>query len=43
MSVIVAEADAAPAMRMLADAGEKAYRIGGIETRAPGQAQTVVV
>ena len=43
MTLIVAEADAATAMRSLAEAGEHVYRIGHIEPRAPGQAQTVVV
>jgi phosphoribosylformylglycinamidine cyclo-ligase len=43
MTLVVAEADAASAMRVLADAGEKAYLIGRIENRSAGQAQTVVV
>ena len=43
MTLIVAEADAAAAMRMLTGAGERVYRIGRIEARAPGQARTVVV
>jgi len=43
MTVIVAEADADAAMRMLGEAGERVYRIGRIEARAPGQARTVVV
>ena len=43
MTLIVGEADAATAMRALAAAGEKVYRIGRIEARAPGQARTVVV
>ena len=43
MALIVAEADAATAMRMLAAAGESAYRIGRIEAQAAGQARTVVV
>ena len=43
MTVIVAEDDAATAMRMLGDAGEKVYRIGRIEARAPDQAPTVVI
>ena len=43
MVVIVAEKDAATALRMLAAAGESVYRIGRIEARAPGQARTVVV
>jgi phosphoribosylformylglycinamidine cyclo-ligase len=43
MTVIVAEADAAAAMRLLTEAGERVYRIGRIEARAPGQAATIVV
>jgi len=43
MTLIVGEADAATAMRMLTAAGENVYRIGRIEARAPGQARTVVV
>ena len=43
MTVIVAEGDAATAMRMLGDAGENVYRIGRIEARAPDQAPTVVI
>jgi phosphoribosylformylglycinamidine cyclo-ligase len=43
MTLIVGEEDAATAMRMLTEAGESVYRIGRIETRAPGQARTVVV
>ena len=43
MVLVVAEADAAAAMRMLAGAGESAYRIGRIEAQAAGQARTVVV
>ncbi len=43
MTLIVGEADAATAMRMLTAAGESVYRIGRIEARAPGQAPTVVV
>jgi phosphoribosylformylglycinamidine cyclo-ligase len=43
MTLIVDEADAAAAMRSLSAAGEKVYRIGRIETRAPGQARTIVV
>jgi phosphoribosylformylglycinamidine cyclo-ligase len=43
MTLIVAEKDAAMALRMLAAAGESAYRIGRIETRAPAQARTIVV
>jgi phosphoribosylformylglycinamidine cyclo-ligase len=43
MAVIVAEADAATAMRALAEAGEKVYRVGRIEARAKGAARTIVV
>jgi phosphoribosylformylglycinamidine cyclo-ligase len=43
MTLVVAEADAAVAMRMLAGAGESVYRVGRIEARAPGEAPTVVV
>jgi phosphoribosylformylglycinamidine cyclo-ligase len=43
MCVIVAEAHADAALRMLADAGERVYRIGRIEARAQGMARTVVV
>jgi len=43
MALIVGEADTDAAMRMLAGAGEKVYLIGRIESRSPGQAQTVVV
>jgi len=43
MTLIVAEADAAAAMRMLTEAGERVYRIGRIGARAPGQARAVVV
>ena len=43
MTLIVAEKDAATALRMLATAGERVYRIGRIEARAPGQARTVVI
>jgi phosphoribosylformylglycinamidine cyclo-ligase len=43
MTLIVSEADAAAAMRMLTGTGEEVYRIGRIEARAPGQAQTVVI
>jgi len=43
MTLIVADKDAAAAMRMLADAGENVYRIGRIEERVPGEAPTVVV
>ena len=43
MTLIVAEADAARALRLLAEAGERAYRIGRIEARAQGQAATVVI
>ncbi|TSA10679.1 MAG: phosphoribosylformylglycinamidine cyclo-ligase [Betaproteobacteria bacterium] len=43
MALVVAEADAATALRMLAGAGESAYRIGRIEAQAVGQARTIVV
>ena len=43
MALIVAEEDAAAALRMLGAAGESVYRIGRIEARAPDQAPTVVV
>ncbi len=42
MVLIVAAADADAALRLLAEAGERAYRIGRIEARAQGQAQTTV-
>ena len=43
MVVIVSPADADAAQAQLAAAGETVCRIGRIETRAAGQAQTVVV
>jgi phosphoribosylformylglycinamidine cyclo-ligase len=43
MTVIVAAEDAEVAMRMLREAGERVYRIGRIEARAPGEAATVVL
>jgi phosphoribosylformylglycinamidine cyclo-ligase len=43
MTLIVGEADAATAMRSLAEAGETVYRIGRIEARTAGQARTTVV
>ncbi len=43
MVLIVAEEDAAAAMRKLGEAGESVFRIGRIEMRTPDQAQTVVV
>jgi len=43
MTLIVAEADAATAMRSLTAAGETVYRIGRIEARTPVQAPTIVV
>ncbi len=43
MIVVVAEKDAAAALKMLSDAGESAFRIGAIRSRAPGEAQTIVV
>jgi phosphoribosylformylglycinamidine cyclo-ligase len=42
MVVIVAEADAERASQMLSAAGETVHRIGRIEARSEGQAQTVV-
>lgn len=42
MAVVVAQADAATAQRLLQEAGETVYVIGRIERRAPGQAQTIV-
>ena len=42
MVVVVAAADADRAMAELAAAGETVWRIGAIESRKPGQAQTVV-
>jgi phosphoribosylformylglycinamidine cyclo-ligase len=43
MTLIVGEADAETAMRELAAAGERVYRIGRIEARAGGQAPTAVI
>jgi phosphoribosylformylglycinamidine cyclo-ligase len=43
MVVIVSEAVAAQATRLLSDAGETVYRIGRIETCPVGEAQTIVV
>ena len=43
MVLIVAEADADAALRMLNETGERAYRVGRIEQRSAGQARTVVV
>ena len=43
MVVVVAEADAQPAMDLLGASGETVYRIGRIEARQSGQAQTIVV
>jgi len=43
MVVIVAAADAESAMQQLRASGETVYRIGTIEARSEGQAQTVVV
>jgi len=43
MVVIVAEAEAGAAMQLLAAAGETVHRIGRIEARGEGQAQTVVL
>lgn len=42
MAVVVAESDAARATQLLQAAGETVYRIGRIERRAEGQAQTLV-
>ncbi len=43
MGLIVAEPDAAAAMRMLTEAGERVSRIGRIDARAAGEAATVVL
>ena len=43
MTVIVAEEAASAAMRMPTEAGERIYRIGRIEARAPEQARTLVI
>jgi phosphoribosylformylglycinamidine cyclo-ligase len=43
MVVVVAERDAAAALKLLAEAGETAYRIGEIRARRAGEAQTSVV
>ncbi|MBI4985107.1 MAG: phosphoribosylformylglycinamidine cyclo-ligase, partial [Rhodocyclales bacterium] len=43
MAVVVAAADAERAMALLRAAGETVFRIGRIEARQAGQAQTVVV
>jgi phosphoribosylformylglycinamidine cyclo-ligase len=42
MVVVVAEADAERAMQSLATMGETVYRIGEIQVRTAGQAQTIV-
>ena len=42
MAVVVAAGDAGKAMAMLKTAGETVWRIGVIEARQPGQAQTIV-
>ena len=42
MVIVVAEADAAAALALLAAAGETAWRIGRIEARGKGEAQTIV-
>jgi len=42
MAVVVAASDAERAMQLLTAAGETVYRIGQIETRMDGQAQTIV-
>ena len=43
MAVVVAEADVQRAMEILDTAGETVYRIGRIELRQAGRAQTIVV
>ena len=43
MVVIVARENAAEALRLLNEAGEKALEIGCIESRQDGEAQTIVV
>ena len=43
MVVVVARENAAEALRLLNDAGEKALEIGRIERRLDGEAQTIVV
>ncbi|MBI5751178.1 MAG: phosphoribosylformylglycinamidine cyclo-ligase [Hydrogenophilales bacterium] len=43
MAVVVAASDAERAMQLLTAAGETVYRIGRIETRVDGQAQTIVL
>ena len=43
MVVIVARENAAEAVRLLNEAGEKALEIGRIESRQDGEAQTIVV
>jgi len=43
MVVVVARANAAEALRLLNEAGEKAVEIGRIESRLEGEAQTIVV
>ena len=42
MAVVVAAVDAERAMQLLSEAGESVYRIGEIQTRSEGQAQTIV-
>jgi phosphoribosylformylglycinamidine cyclo-ligase len=42
MVAVVADADAARALELLTGAGEQAWRIGRVHTRAAGAAQTVV-
>ncbi|MFY9328901.1 MAG: phosphoribosylformylglycinamidine cyclo-ligase [Georgfuchsia sp.] len=43
MVVVVAETDAERALELLRKAGETVYRIGRIDTRQAGQAQTIVL
>ncbi|WP_126444377.1 phosphoribosylformylglycinamidine cyclo-ligase [Sulfuricystis multivorans] len=43
MVVIVAAEDAEPAAEFLIAAGETVYRLGRIEARRPGQAQTLII
>ena len=43
MVVVVARENAAEALRLLNEAGEKALEIGRIERRLDGEAQTIVV
>jgi phosphoribosylaminoimidazole (AIR) synthetase len=43
MAVIVAQEDAANAMRALEREGESVFSIGEIRDRSPGEAQTLIV